>query len=59
MMASASNCLLWKTPSSDRLSKLLRYGSFSHLRTEKFDSTEVELGNSVARPPQNVRKVAN
>jgi hypothetical protein len=29
------------------------------LRTEKFDSTEVELGNSVARPPQNVRKVAN
>jgi len=58
-MASASNCLLWKTPFSDRSSKLSRYGSFSHLRTEKSDSTEVELGNSVVRPSQNVRRVVN
>ena len=58
-MANASNCLLWKTSSSDRLSKLSRYGSFSQLRIEKYDSTEGELGNNVARLPQNVRRVAN
>ncbi len=59
MMASASNYLLWKTPSNDRSSKLSQYEYFSHLRTEKSDSIEGELGNSIVRPPQNVRRVAN
>jgi hypothetical protein len=50
MLSSILNCFAWKIPSMDKSSRLLRNSSSSHLRIEKSDSTDVELGKTVASP---------
>ncbi len=54
-----AHCFAWKIPSSDRCMRLVRLASISHFRMEKFDSTDVVLGKTVANPPQNDRKWSN
>jgi len=48
MLSSSSNCFAWKIPSRDKSNRLLRNSLSSHLRIEKSDSTDVELGKTVA-----------
>jgi len=55
MLSSTSNCFTWKIPFRDKSSRLLRNSSSSHLRIEKSDSTDVELGKMVAKPTQKQR----
>ncbi len=52
MLFSSSNYFAWKIPSRDKSNRLLWNSSSSHLRIEKSDSTDVELGKTVANPTE-------
>jgi len=59
MLSSSSNYFAWKIPSRDKSSKLLRNSSSSHLRIEKSDLTDVELGKTVTSSAQKRRNWSN
>jgi len=59
MLSSSSNCFAWRIHSRDKSSKLLRNSSSSHLRIQKSDSTDVELGKTIASPAQKQHSCSN
>ncbi len=59
MLSSSLNYFAWKIPSKDKSSKFLWNSSNSHLKIEKLDSTDVELGKTVASSAHKRRSWSN